>query len=109
VNSTTVVDRDVRLHGLVYLPHRDRIRSFGRIAGPNRFGRTLTDPWTVRETVQTLSPVVSRLGIVLGVLGGVVGLVVHSTEGAVLWALVGYFLGKSIRSTVRTVSGNRAT
>lgn len=40
------------------------------------------------------------LGLVVCVCGGIAGLLVQDVEIAVLWALVGYFLGKSAQSVL---------
>ncbi|ELZ25626.1 hypothetical protein C475_09214 [Halosimplex carlsbadense 2-9-1] len=51
----------------------------------------------------SLSPL-ARPGLLLAASCGAVGAAVQSPERAVLWALVGYFLGKSIQSTVWAVT-----
>jgi len=48
-------------------------------------------------------------GLVLGLLCGVVGVTLQTPERAVLWALAGYFLGKSIQSTVWAVTAGPST
>lgn len=54
------------------------------------------------------SSLAARPGLALGVLCGVAGLALGSPETGLLGALVGYFLGKSLRSVRRTVEGGRA-
>jgi hypothetical protein len=44
-----------------------------------------------------------RAGYALGALGAVAGLAVGTPQTAVLASLVGFFTGKSIRSTLRAV------
>jgi len=46
----------------------------------------------------------ARPGLVFAALCGVVGAAVQRPERSVLWALVGYFLGKSVQSTVWAVT-----
>lgn len=57
----------------------------------------------------SLSFVESQLGIVLGVLCGLVGVALVEPESGLLSALVGYFLGKSVQSTLWTFRGERTT
>jgi hypothetical protein len=57
----------------------------------------------------SLSFVESQLGIVLGVLCGLVGVALLELESGLVSALVGYFLGKSIQSTLWTFRGERTT
>jgi hypothetical protein len=45
---------------------------------------------------------VARPGPVLAALCGIVAVAFHGLGTAVLWSVVGFFLGKSIRSTLRT-------
>lgn len=59
--------------------------------------------------MHSLSLVESQLGIVLGVLWGLVGVALLDPESGLLSALVGYFLGKSIQSTLWTFRGERTT
>jgi hypothetical protein len=59
--------------------------------------------------VYPLSSVEPRLGIVLGVLCGIVGVVLRGPESGLLAAFVGYFLGKSLQSTLWTFRGQRTT
>jgi len=51
----------------------------------------------------------ARAGPVLAVAGGIVGIAVGSPETAALWSLVGFFLGKSLVSVARTVTGGPAS
>ncbi|MFB6189900.1 MAG: hypothetical protein ABEI57_08445 [Halapricum sp.] len=44
--------------------------------------------------------------LALGVGGAGVGLLVSPPAAALLWALVAFFLGKIVQSTVRTFSAN---
>lgn len=58
------------------------------------------------RTVLGASPSpVAHLGLASGLLGAVVGLVVGGVGGATLWALVGYFAGKSVQSAVWMLRG----
>jgi len=57
--------------------------------------------------MQTLSSVTTHLGVVLGVLCAIGGFALQGPEGGVFWSLVGFFLGKSIQSTVRAFGGER--
>ncbi|MFB6195648.1 MAG: hypothetical protein ABEI80_05725 [Haloplanus sp.] len=57
--------------------------------------------------MNSLTSTVTRPSVVLGALSAAVGFAFQGAEGAVLWSLVGYFLGKSIRSTLRTVTPDR--
>jgi hypothetical protein len=57
----------------------------------------------------SLSLVESRLGIVLGALCGFVGVALTEPESGLLIALGGYFLGKSIQSTLWTFRCHRTT
>ncbi|MFB6142660.1 MAG: hypothetical protein ABEJ30_04880 [Halorientalis sp.] len=50
---------------------------------------------------------IDHFGMLLGVACAIVGFAVQGPEGSVLWALVGYFLGKSIQSTYWTIVGER--
>ena len=54
--------------------------------------------------MQSLSPLVRRTGLVVGVLGGAAGLALHGVEGGFLGIFVGYFLGKSAQSLFWTLS-----
>jgi hypothetical protein len=49
---------------------------------------------------------ISWLAVILAITTGGVGLFVSGVEIAVLWALMGYFLGKIIQSTIWTVAGD---
>lgn len=40
------------------------------------------------------------LGLVVGICAGIGGALLHDAETAVLWALVGYFVGKSVQSVM---------
>lgn len=55
--------------------------------------------------MRTLRPALSRPGLVFGALCGVVGLALQGPDRAVLWLLVGFFLGKSLQSALWTISG----
>jgi hypothetical protein len=48
---------------------------------------------------------VTHLGLATGLLGAVAGLIVGGVESATLWALVGYFAGKSVQSAVWMLRG----
>jgi len=39
-------------------------------------------------------------GLVVGICAGAAGVLLHDAEMAVLWALVGYFVGKSVQSAL---------
>jgi len=54
------------------------------------------------------SIVLRHLGPGLGALFGLVGLIGQGFEAGVLWSLVGFFLGKSLQSTLWTVSAGRS-
>lgn len=56
-----------------------------------------------------VSSAVSHLGILLGPLCAIVGLAVQGPESAALWAVVGYFLGKTTQSTYWAIAGERTT
>jgi len=62
-----------------------------------------------RGSVLESSYVTRNLPLSLGMLCAVVGFTVHGLEGGVLWALVGYFLGKAVQSTIWTFNGSRTT
>ncbi|WP_459191727.1 hypothetical protein [Halosimplex sp. J119] len=55
--------------------------------------------------MRTLRTLATRPGIVFGVICGAVGLGLQGPEGAVIWLLVGFFVGKSLQSTLWTLSG----
>ncbi|WP_167837431.1 hypothetical protein [Halosimplex halophilum] len=50
----------------------------------------------------------ARPGLLLAALFGAAGVALRGPERAVLWALVGYFLGKSIQSTVWAVTAGHS-
>ncbi|WP_123537520.1 hypothetical protein [Halosimplex salinum] len=53
----------------------------------------------------TLPSVATDPGLLVGLLCGAAGFALRGTEAAVLWFVVGYFVGKSIQSTVWTLTG----
>ncbi|WP_181691249.1 hypothetical protein [Natronomonas sp. LN261] len=55
--------------------------------------------------MQTLPSATTHLGVVFGVLCAIGGLAFQGPEGGVFWSFVGYFLGKSIQSTVWAFGG----
>lgn len=55
--------------------------------------------------MRTLRSVATRPGPVFGVICGVVGLGLQGPERAILWVLVGFFIGKSLESTLWTING----
>lgn len=55
--------------------------------------------------MQLHSSVTSRSGLVVAGACLVAGLLLQGPDAAVLWALVGYFAVKSLRSVVRTWTG----
>lgn len=59
--------------------------------------------------MKTLSSVVPHLGVVLGTLCAIAGFAFQGVEGAVLGCLVGYFLGKTVQSTIWAFTGGPAT
>jgi hypothetical protein len=59
--------------------------------------------------MRILSSATRRLGLVIGFLCAIGGFVVSGPEAAVIWFVVGYFLGKSIRSMLRTLTRGPAT
>ncbi len=59
--------------------------------------------------MQTLPSATRHLGLVIGLLCAIGGFVVSGPEAAILWFVVGYFLGKSVRSMLRTVTRGPAT
>lgn len=61
------------------------------------FGRISTSLSVFGESMQSVSITVRYLALGIGFLGSVVGITVHGIEVDILWALVGYFLGKAIR------------
>lgn len=49
--------------------------------------------------------VITHLGLLLGIIGGALGWVSQGLDAAVLLLLIGYFLGKSVQSTLWTITG----
>ena len=62
-----------------------------------------------RNDVQSPPFVPRSLALGLGILGAVVGYSLLGPEGGVLSALVGYFVGKTLRSMTRVFSGDHAS
>jgi len=54
--------------------------------------------------MRLLSSAAARLGLFSGLLCGAVGLSVSGPDAALLWGIVGYFLGKALQSTLRTLA-----
>jgi hypothetical protein len=59
--------------------------------------------------MEVLSPAQNYPGAVLGILCAGVGAVLQGVESSVLWGLIGYFVGKSIQSTLWTITGERTS
>jgi len=59
--------------------------------------------------MQTLSSTVTQLGPLLGGLCALAGFALHGVEGGTLGGLVGYFLGKTVQSTLWTLFGAGTT
>lgn len=55
--------------------------------------------------MQTLPSAATNPGLAVGVCCGVAGLALRGSEAAVLWFVVGYFLGKSLQSVFWTLTG----
>jgi hypothetical protein len=60
-------------------------------------------------TMHRLSAATSHLGVLFGGLCGIAGLAFQGIESAVIWSLVGYFLGKSVQSTLLALSSDHTT
>jgi Na+/alanine symporter len=58
--------------------------------------------------VEIRSTVTTYPAFAIGAIAGVVGFVLQGAQGAVLWLVVGYFLGKTMESARRmlTAGGN---
>lgn len=59
--------------------------------------------------MQRLSAIAARPGLGLGALGAAVGVSVQGPDQAIIWAIVAYFLGKAIQSTVWTLTAGSST
>lgn len=79
-------------------------RSLGNMFGGNSFSRN-----AVSERMRSIPVGVRYLALGTAVSGGIIGVVVHGTEGGLLLALIGYFVGKAIQSTVRAIAGPRTS
>lgn len=56
--------------------------------------------------MQLFATVISWLPVIATVIAGGVGIVVAAPEVAILWAIVGFFVGKIVQSTIWTVAGD---
>ncbi|CCQ34939.1 hypothetical protein [Halorhabdus tiamatea] len=56
--------------------------------------------------MQLFATVLSWLAVISTVIAGTVGLVIAAPEVAILWAIVGFFVGKIVQSTIWTVAGD---